>query len=131
MTDLEADLLDLVETLYAALSTAHTELAILANPSAGEPWPVPDDLQGALDQRLALLATMRRAPEEMRGQLRAVYREEAGRSENTSPYVMPAVPVLPEVCGELAAAMETMRRRGLLVPAVQSARVAVEGIPAW
>jgi hypothetical protein len=109
-----------------ALEAAEGELDQISESS----YPVPDDLQKALDERLALAGALRRvkggvvlgnASKLTPARLASIYREEAAKPENKDHRTLPAFPVLPEIRRELAECRESLRRAALANPDLDSA----------
>jgi hypothetical protein len=122
----DSTLLDLFVMVCEALEAAEGELDQIAESS----YPVPDDLQKALDERLALIGTLKhvRAGVQMGNaakltgaRLDALYREEAAKGENHDYRSMPAFPVLPGIREELTECRERLRRAALADPDLDSA----------
>jgi len=99
-----------VMLLAEALEAADDELSQLD----GLKVPLPHSISEALDERLVLIATLRRAPAKVRDQLVAIYREERDSGEHIADTPDTEVPVDQEVMERLAALHELLRRAALV-----------------
>lgn len=123
------DLLELVAMLVGALDAAENELASLREM---DHVPLPDELHAKLEERLVLIETLKRVRGGLKAgaaldeaKLTAVYREERSRHPHVEDSLPPA-PVLGDVERELADVQEVVRRRALVLPALDHA---LRGVP--
>jgi hypothetical protein len=121
---------DLFVEVVEALEVAADELDTI-NGTDAEAWPVPDDLQALLDQRVAALSVLTRlrqadprklgrlTSEAWQQRLEQVYVEELAKAH--ADYTMPGIPVIPETLQQVEHIRETVRRRALSDPALADA----------
>jgi hypothetical protein len=121
---------DLFVEVVEALEVAADELDTI-NGTDAEAWPVPDDLQALLDQRVAVLAVLTRlrqadprklgrlTSEAWQQRLEQAYVEELAAAH--ADYTMPGIPVIPETLQQVEHIRETVRRRALSDPALADA----------
>lgn len=105
--------------LVDALGRAEGELAQLDDVGI----PLPEDIEKRLGEHRLLKATMQAAPEEWKGQLQQIYREQREAERQTFPESEAEidVPVDREILADIDALREPLRRQCLLDDEIRAA----------